>query len=60
MNLLFKLPMNSPNTQNIQDSVYFLADDYFLNRPGAQDHMLMIANISKLDHLLHRGCEKIY
>jgi hypothetical protein len=30
------------------DSVYFLADDYFLNRPGAQDHMLMIANISKL------------
>ncbi|PLG16570.1 peptidase [Klebsiella variicola] len=52
--------MNSPNTQNIQDSVYFLADDYFLNRPSAQDHMLMIANISKLDHLLHRGCEKIY
>ncbi len=44
--------MNSPNTQNIQYSVYFLADDYFLNRPGAQDHMLMIANISKLDHLL--------
>ncbi|MBM0530781.1 peptidase, partial [Klebsiella pneumoniae] len=26
--------MNSPNTQNIQYSVYFLADDYFLNRPG--------------------------
>ncbi|HBX9573310.1 TPA: peptidase, partial [Klebsiella pneumoniae] len=22
--------MNSPNTQNIQYSVYFLADDYFL------------------------------
>ncbi|PLM95927.1 peptidase, partial [Klebsiella pneumoniae] len=26
----------------------------------AQDHMLMIANISKLDHLLHCGYEKIY
>ncbi|MBM0530780.1 peptidase, partial [Klebsiella pneumoniae] len=25
-----------------------------------QDHMLMIANISKLDHLLHCGYEKIY
>ncbi|HBX9573421.1 TPA: peptidase, partial [Klebsiella pneumoniae] len=23
-------------------------------------HMLMIANISKLDHLLHCGYEKIY
>ncbi|PLL99295.1 peptidase, partial [Klebsiella michiganensis] len=29
-----------------------MAADYFLNRPGAHDHMLMIANISRPDHLL--------
>ncbi|MBW5984200.1 peptidase [Klebsiella michiganensis] len=49
--------MNSPNTQNLSDLAHFLAADYFLNRPGTHDHMLMIANISRPDHLL---CSESY
>ncbi|RAU49227.1 peptidase [Pseudocitrobacter sp. RIT415] len=52
--------MNSPNTQNLRGYAYFLADDYVLNRPGARDHMLMIANYSNLDHLLRGDSHKIY
>ncbi|ALQ48953.1 peptidase [Raoultella planticola] len=52
--------MNSPNTQNLWDFAHFLAEDYFLNRPGAHDHMLMIANVSNLDHLLCREGYKNY
>ncbi|OOV72045.1 peptidase [Enterobacter kobei] len=40
------------NTQYICGFEYFLTDDYSLNQPDARDHMLMIANCRKLDHLL--------
>ncbi|EHM51812.1 hypothetical protein HMPREF0880_00231 [Yokenella regensburgei ATCC 43003] len=52
--------MISPNTQNIWGYAYFLTEDYFLNRPGAHDHMLMIANCSNLDHLFSPDSHKNY
>ncbi|ROU14883.1 peptidase [Kluyvera ascorbata] len=38
----------------------FLTADYFLNRPGVHDHMLIIADCSNLDHLLSDGTDKNY
>ncbi|POP40852.1 peptidase [Superficieibacter electus] len=52
--------MITPNTQYLCGYAYFLTDDYLLNRPGAHDHMLMIANCSNLDHLLSAGSQDNY
>ncbi|MBB1199164.1 peptidase [Enterobacteriaceae bacterium 89] len=38
-------------TQDVWGHVCFLTEDYFLNRPGTHDHMLIIANCRNLDHL---------
>ncbi|POU75724.1 peptidase [Leclercia sp. LSNIH6] len=52
--------MDVLNTQYICGYVYFLTDDYPLNRPDTRNDMLMIANCRNLDHLLWTRRHDIY